>query len=158
MTEQIKFERYLNITIVFSVISSLSVIIPMFKFSDEKNSVINIVGPLVFWIGLALEQFCIWKANALRKQILIARTNRRNNYGIGLISFMKTELGFFCDLCLAISVIVYLILCIGKWGLNITQYIFLFLIVLSFRLHCIANGKNYRYKKFLAKRKVNYEA
>ena len=52
-------------------------------------------------------------------------------------------------------IVVFVILMATGVGEKAIQYIFIFLLVLSFRLHCILNGKNFRYKKFLAKRKVD---
>lgn len=149
------YSNSITCSIVFSVISSLSILSIVFLDKSESlDIVLRIVFPIVFWLGFVGEQFFIWKATFLRKSIEKSDDFRKNKAGIGLISFLRTEAGLIADVALALSSITLLILIIFSIGENVVQYVFIFLLVLSFRLHCILNGKNFRYKKYLAKRKV----
>lgn len=148
----------ITFSIVFSVLSSLSILSIIFlNKSEALDNVLRIVFPTVFWFGLAGEQFFIWRANSVRKSIEKSGKFRKPQSGIGIISFLRTEAGLIVDVVFALSFITLLILMIFSIGEKVVQYIFIFLLVLSFRLHCILNGKNFRYKKFLAKRKVDYD-
>ena len=75
----------------------------------------------------------------------------------GVISFLKTPFGFVTDVLLVGCTVAYTVLVIGGWGQGLAQYILLFLIVLTFRWHSIANGKNYRYKLLLKRRRKKNE-
>lgn len=152
------YSNSITCSIIFSVISSLSILSIVFlNKSESLDNVLRIVFPIVFWLGLVGEQFFIWRANSIRKSIEKSGKVRRIKSGIGIISFLRTEAGLIADVVLALSFITLLILIIFSIGENVVQYIFIFLLVLSFRLHCILNGKNFRYKKYLAKRKVDYD-
>ena len=150
-----RYKRYLLFSLVSSVISSLAVLLCIFELKGQADAILKILTAAIFWLGLIFEQLFIWLANALRRSL----QKQADAYTItglpGICSFLKTELGFFTDTALVISLIVYTVLSIGNWGINILQFIFLFLIVLSFRWHCIANGKNYRYKRYLVQRREN---
>lgn len=150
------FNLFVTLSIAFSVISSASIIACIFIGTDEvTNKVLKLVFPMVFWIGLVVEQFFIWKANSLRKQIEATVKKRRIRMNPGIVSILQTQAGAIIDIVFVISLVVFIILMVAGIGEKAIQYIFIFLLVLSFRLHCILNGKNFRYKKILAKRKVD---
>lgn len=150
------YSRSITFSIVLSVISSLSLLSILFLHKSELlDSILKVVFPIVFWLGLIGEQFFIWKSNSIRKMIENSEKFPKSRSGIGLISFFKSEAGLVADVALIISFITLLILMLLGIGESVVQYLFIFLLVLSFRLHCILNGKNFRYKKYLAKRKVD---
>ena len=152
------YSNSITFSIVFSFLSSLSILsIVFFYICEVLDNVLRIAFPIVFWLGLAGEQFFIWRANSIRKSIEKSGKFRKFKSGIGVISFLRTEAGLIADVVLALSLITLLILIGFGVGENVVQYIFIFLLVLSFRMHCILNGKNFRYKKYLAKRKVDYD-
>lgn len=151
-----KFSLFVNLSIIASIISSVSIMACAFLGkSDNIDQVIKIIFPLVFWIGLLIEQYFIWNANSFRKKLESEGKLRRIRGKPGAVSILQTEEGAIADLILVISLIVFVILLLFKIGKGFPQYLFIFFIVLSFRLHCIFNGKNFRYKKYLAKRKVD---
>lgn len=148
----LKFTRLINTAIVCSFISSFALLSCIFiGMNDISDKIIGIIFPIIFWLGLIAEQILIWKSNSIRKSIEKSSEFRKIKPGIGVISFARTEAGLIADVVLAISFIVLLILMIFSIGENVLQYIFIFLLVLSFRLHCIFNGQNFRYKKILEK-------
>lgn len=149
-----RYIQYLRVTIICSVISSSAILITMLEVDDSKELFVKTLAASLFWIGLIIEQILIWKTYKLRK-LFEKRQSRRLQGLPGICSFFKTEVGFITDVLFILSIIIYIVLVIGNWGTNVAQYIFIFLLVLSFRLHCILNGKNFRYKKILVKRKVD---
>lgn len=150
------FNLFVTLAITFSIISSTSILACIFIGTDDvTNRVLKLVFPIVFWVGFIAEQFFIWKANSFRKQIEATVKKRRISMNPGIISIFQTEAGAITDIVFAISLVVFIILMVTSIGEKAIQYIFIFLLVLSFRLHCILNGKNFKYKKFLAKRKVD---
>lgn len=151
-----KFSLFVNLSVIASIISSVSIMACAFLGkSDNIDQVIKIIFPLVFWIGLLIEQYFIWNANSFRKKLESEGKLRRIRGKPGAVSILQTEEGAIADLILVISLIVFVILLLFGIGKGFPQYLFIFFVVLSFRMHCILNGKNFRYKKYLAKRKVD---
>ena len=151
-----KCKQLLIFSIVCSFASSLSILSCIFiKRNDAASLVIKIVFPLMFWIALFCEQFLFWKSNSIRKEILKTENYRRLNSKIGLISIFQNYYGAAADIVFVISFVLVIIFLIFGTKKQAIQYILIFLLVLSFRLHCILNGKNFKYINYLIKRKVN---
>lgn len=155
MKTSLRYKVYLILSLIFSAISSSAILLCMLKVEESAEKSLMIIISTMFWLGLILEQVFIWLVNGLRKNMQ-SRAEKINISGYpGICSFFKSEFGFFTDVVLIISIIALIVLNIGKWELENLNFIFLFLLVLSFRLHCIANGKNYRYKRYLIQRREN---
>lgn len=149
------FLNKLILAIVASSVSSLSILVCIFIGENEVlNTVLKIVFPLIFWIGLILEQVFISQANKMRLELEKEDKRKQPRLKPGVISIFQTEEGAKADITFAVSFLILIILMIFDIGTNVLQYIFIFLSVLTFRMHCILNGKNFRYKKFFSKRKV----
>lgn len=153
MKQQIrKHSLFLDLSIIFSCVSSASLLLCIFAVRSDLQIYLFLI-PVIFWFGLIAEQVFFWKANSILKQIINTGQVRRLNTKLGIIAPLQTELGAMADLIFVVSLIVFVILLIGNWGNGLFEFIFLFLIVLSFRIHCIANGKNYWYKKYFSRRR-----
>ena len=148
MKEIIKsHDKCIYLSIVFSIVSSISLIAAAWVNSENINQTVLKVLGLVFWIGLALEQALFWKANKLRKDL--AKNDKGAPTGkIGLLSHGTTKSCFVADVVFAGSLILFVICMLFHFGEELLQYILISLLVLSFRMHCILNGINYRYKKY----------
>lgn len=140
-------------SVAFSVISSLSLMAAILVNSEGRNKEILIAFGLVFWIGLILEQVLFWRANRLMR-IAITKDRRRIRGKPGIISLSTYMEGLVVDAVFIISLIAFIICIAFGLGESLMQYIFICLMVLSFRLHCFLNGRNYIYKK-IKERKVD---
>jgi len=141
-------EQFLYSSLLCSLISSMAVLLCVPAEISKSEMYVNFI-PIVFWIGTILEQLFMWNANITYKRLVRIDDTPKDNDRIGIISIGKTRLGKIADLAFVISIIVFLILYIGRWGKENIQFILLFFIIFSFRVHCITNGKNYRYKENL---------
>ena len=149
------FSNKLILAIVASSVSSLSILTCIFIGENETlNTVLKMVFPLIFWIGLIFEQVLISQASKIRIELEKEEKRRQPRLKPGIISIFQTEEGTKADIAFAVSFFILIILMIFDIGTNVLQYIFIFLSVLTFRMHCILDGKNFRYKKFFSKRKV----
>ena len=137
-----RHSRLLRYSMVSSVISSSALLLCFWGIQREKE-IFAIIIPIVFWVGLILEQCFMWEANRIFNKFKKVRCLP------GIISICKTQLGFISEIVFLVTLIGFIVLFVGRWGEQFFQYILLFFIVLSFRIHCIANGKNYRYKNNL---------
>ena len=147
MSEIKKKHSLLFVTsVVYSAISSLSLLAAILVNSEGKNKEILIAFGLVFWIGLILEQILFWRANRLMR-IAITRDKRRIRGKPGIISLSTYMEGLVVDAVFIISLIAFMVCIAFGLGESLMQYIFICFMVLSFRLHCFLNGRNYKYKK-----------
>ena len=128
-------------SVAFSVISSLSLMAAILVNSEGRNKEILIAFGLVFWIGLILEQVLFWRANRLMR-IAITKDRRRIRGKPGIISLSTYMEGLVVDAVFIISLIAFIICIAFGLGESLMQYIFICLMVLSFRLHCFLNGRN----------------
>lgn len=148
-----KFSIYVILSMIFSLVSTVPILLCMIDVSDSSKQLFTVLLSLAFWCGLLAEQIFICLANKLRIKAFSNNVFGKTDVKAGLISFCKTKAGTVADAVFAVSFITFIVLFIGGWGISFAQYLFLFLIVLSFRVHCIANGKNYRYILYLQKRR-----
>lgn len=133
-------------SIVCSIISSLSLMAAMLVNSEGKNKEVLIAFGLLFWIGLIMEQILFWRANLLMR-IAITKDRRRIRGRPGIISLSTYIEGFVVDIVFVISLISLVVCMAFGLGETLMQYVFICLMVMSFRLHCFLNGRNYKYKK-----------
>lgn len=140
-------------SIICSVLSSLSLLAAILVNSEGKNKEILIAFGLIFWVGLILEQVLFWRANHIMR-IAITRDKRRIRGKPGIISLSTYMEGLVVDAVFIIALIAFIVCIAFGLGESLMQYIFICLMVLSFRLHCFLNGRNYKYKK-LKERKVD---
>lgn len=151
----LKFTHLINTAIVCSFVSSFALLSCIFiGMNDISDKIIGIIFPIIFWIGLIAEQVLIWKSNAVRKEIENIGKTRKFQGRPGIINIWKNRYGAIADIVCLVSLLLLALFMIIGIGEKTIQYILIFLLVLSFRLHCIFNGQNFRYKKFLEKRKV----
>lgn len=153
-----KLSRRLGAAFTFSALSSLAVLLAILsELESDYEYIAVIAASSVFWLFLILEQLYMWLANSARKKLERTESVRRLDGLFGAISFFKTPFGFVMDVLFIGCTVAFAVLAIGDWGRGIAQYVLLFLIVLTFRWHSIANGKNYRYKILLKRRRKKNE-
>lgn len=150
----LKFTHLIDTAIACSFVSSFALLSCIFiGMNDISDKIIGIVFPIIFWLGLIAEQILIWKSNAVRKEIENIGKTRKFRGGPGIINIWKNRYGAIADIVCLVSLLLLVLFLIIGIGEKTIQYILIFLLVLSFRLHCILNGQNFRYKKYLEKRK-----
>lgn len=153
-----KFSRKIKFSIAASIVSSISILGIAFigkELAFEK--LIQILFPIVFWLGTIIEQIMIWTANSIRTKLEAEGKLRRIRGRPGALSILQTDEGAITDIIMVLLIIVFMILLLFDFGKGLIQYLFISFLVLTFRLHCIFNGKNFRYQKYLAKRSRHYE-
>lgn len=160
MERKIKlFSLHLMLAIVFSAVSSLTLLFCIVVQNTENIGQWLVIGlAVLFWIGLVLEQLFLWRANSLRKKLESVGKSRKNR-GMadgrpGIISFFQNRPGMVSDVLLVLSVLCLIVFMALQIGEDVVQFILITIIVLTFRLHCILNGRNFQYKNNLEKRKV----
>jgi hypothetical protein len=101
----------------------------------------------LFWIGLVLELIMVRKCSCEREKLEQRESEDTIHSNIGIISFAKTQEGRTADIVLVLALIVNLFLRIIKRNTEWISISCISVLYLSFHLHCLLNGKNYRYIK-----------
>lgn len=138
------------IGIAFSIMSSMSLLTTIFIDKLRENSWITVVFGIMFWSCLVLEQIMFCQANKTMIALIKGRSRKFRGRN-GFCSIAATFEGLIADVILVISIIALFVCIMTNIGERLIQYILIFLVVLAFRMHCILNGKNYRYRKILKK-------
>ena len=142
-------------SLVFSVISSMTI---LFCIALQNDLIVNkcfiVVFPILFWLGLIFEQFFLWRANKIRKKIEGTGRYERALGRPGIVSFFQNRAGAVSDILLGFSFLCLVIFIALQKGENSMQVLLITVLVLTFRFHCILNGRNFKYKDYLEKRMV----
>ena len=135
MKQAIKsFNKLISLCLFFSAFSSFAILICVIAAdSQTADMIFKIIVPVIFWVGFAFEQFCIWKANSLRNQIEKRTKYLAASRRIGLLSFAKTTPGKISDIIFVVSLVVYIVCLVCKFGASTYQFVIIAIIVLSFR-------------------------
>lgn len=130
----------------FLAISAIGILlISLFK----AGSVGAYISAGVFWVGLFLQQVLFWRGNAGRKQLEKKEVLLRmaGKYDLGILVFGANQEGRLCDVVFLIALVAVILEAAFhvkyEWLITLT----LAIVFLSFQLHCILNGRNYRYMK-----------
>ncbi len=131
--------KYLLIEISMFLLSDIGLFLSQFviKSGGQTNRIIAIISGVLFWIGLIIAIVFGLLQNK-------TTTNKDINNKIGLISFFSNKPAFVFDVILIVSFIAFVICLIINRMSNIATIIFS-IFIFSFEMHCVFNGKNYKY-------------
>lgn len=157
---QKKINKYImtfRLALISTVLGSIPIaFIPLADFngSTVQKVIAYCIGEM-FWLftvaGYVL--FCI----SLKQKRDIAqniKTAKRNGRKIGLICFFSTPEGSLADGLLIVSAVMLVMNMIVFKNVSWYGMISVTLFMLSAQLHCILNGDNFKYKKYLQLRRV----
>lgn len=154
-----RFKSAFCLSVIAVCVSTIALL--LISFADMNGNifekVISYIAGLLFWSGLIMEQVFFYKANSLmkliEKRLLKNKMPAYKNAQIGIISFFENREAIIADITLLLSTIFLVILSICRikdsWLIPIGVAIMFF----SFNMHCLLNGKNYKY----IKKYINYK-
>lgn len=131
--------RYLLIEISLFLSSSIGLFLSQFiiKSGGQTNRLIAVISGTLFWIGLILAIIFSLFLNKIT-------INKNNDNNIALIKFFSNKPAIVFDILLIVSLIAFVICLIVNRMSNIATIIFS-IFIFSFEMHCIFNGKNYKF-------------
>lgn len=131
--------RYLLIEISLFLSSSIGLFLSQFiiKSSGQTNRLIAVISGTLFWIGLILAIIFSLYLNKIT-------INKNNDNKIALIKFFSNKPAIVFDVLLIVSFIAFVICMIVNRMSNIAITIFC-IFIFSLEMHCVFNGKNYKY-------------
>ena len=146
MTEK-KNQLYFLIAIIsFFVSSATALLLPfaLFEGAEQQRSIAYSLGA-VFWVGLIIGIFSMLLIDKNRKK-------KRQRNSLPFIRFFRNKEALVFDSMFIISIVGVVILLftrgVNQWLSSTIIFMFLF----SLEMHCIFNGENYQYIKFLNKK------
>ena len=157
-----KVKMYIIIAIALAVFETVILcLIPFFSRTSvpDKISTGAYILAALFWTSILAEMFFVISASKTRKRIKQQTHEKDADMHLlpGIISFFKNPEAIICDAVLFTSIIGVIIIV----ALNVkTRWIIMagiLTLLISFNLHCILNGKNYRYLKLSKNNKKENE-
>lgn len=155
-----KIVKKLSIFLITSVISYFIMSID-FLIMPIGNSVIdknmrwlNILTSVIFWTGLLCGTVLYVIFSKKCKKWYENNKGNKDIYKekrLGLISFFSNRLAIAADICLIISILLFVVLMIFTDRTSYFCYIAIMLLVFSFTMHCILNGKSFFVYEYLNK-------
>lgn len=152
---------YFLISILLAVIPAVLILcIPL--VSLEGTGALKIgayIMAAAFWLCVILElwmtRMCSSERRWLERRKVRSRSLAQANPGV--VSFLKTREGMIADIVMFASLIAVIVI---AWTQVKNQWLILgcvSVLYLSFNMHCLLNGKNYRYIKLLSNYKKEHE-
>lgn len=119
--------------------SASSIMIALFYFIDiQNNFFFKFLGyflPALFWVCIAC---------AVVFQILLRTKYKVSGKKFGLITFFKNKFAIIADIIMILSLIVTVIIVIMN-ATSFISFIVIAILLFSFEMHCILNGKYFNY-------------
>lgn len=131
--------KYLLTEISMFFLSDLGLFLSQFvvKSDGQTNRIIAVISGLLFWMGLIIAIVF----GLLQNKMI---TNKYKDNKIALIKFFSNKPAFVFDVLLVVSFVAFVICMIINRMSNIAT-IFFSVFIFSFEMHCVFNGKNYKY-------------
>ena len=115
--------------------------------NNLQEKVTAYVTAALFWVSIGVQIYVTIKASVYRKHLEEKKIERQIS-GIGAFCFFKNLEAIVEDILLFISAASIVIMVWLGYDQQWVVLLCISLCFLSFSLHCIYNGKNYRYKKY----------
>lgn len=156
-----KYVLLVRLSFVGSFLSSVSLF--LIPFADINGQGIQkafaYVAAAVFWSGFILEIIFVFASSCDRKKIEKKRVDAggepSKKTGVGAITFFSNRLAAAADSIFIVTAIAVAVLSVLKVKNNIIVMFVTAIMFFSLNMHCILNGRNYRYyanaRKFLKK-------
>lgn len=157
-----RFNLYLNLSFVFPCIGFLLFLcIPLV---DTAGSQVQKVGAYLlaasFWVCTVLEVFFTFRCK--RERLHLEKKHYRSRWMRymypGVISFFKNFEATVADIVLFVAAILTVIFIWIRLSSALISIGCMAILFLSFNMHCLLNGKNYRYKKAFYKHQKEHES
>lgn len=158
---KIQINKYFLISILLAVIPAVLILcIPSVSLEGTSAQKIGAyIMAAAFWLCILLElwmtRICSSKRRRLEQREVRSRLLAKSNPGV--ISFLKTREGMIADITMFASLIAVIVITRTQVKSQWLVLSCVSVLYLSFNMHCLLNGKNYRYIKLLSNYKKEHE-
>lgn len=141
-------KRFFLTSVVFLSVMSLSILFMPMAVNSMNNIWVVLVG-LTFYIGAIGGYVLIVIAGVLiKKHLSILKEKRKTNKDkLGLVSFFSNLPALIFDILMLISIIAFCVVCLLDYIDIHIPFIVLSIMVLSINMHCLFNGRIYKFIK-----------
>ena len=136
----------IRLFVIFLAVISVSIILMPFTV-DDNTFIRPCISGLLFWIGVVGVIVNSIVVSRDRKKDRSFRRQNTKQKQLGLIHFFQNKPAVVFDILMFISVAAFIILSI--YGYYYLQFICLSVFVFTFGMHCMLNGLNYIYLKYM---------
>lgn len=158
---KMQINKYFLISILLAVIPAVLILcIPSVSLEGTSAQKIGAyIMAAAFWLCILLElwmtRICSSKRRRLEQRAVRSRLLAKSNPGV--ISFLKTREGMIADITMFASLIAVIVITRTQVKSQWLVLSCVSVLYLSFNMHCLLNGKNYRYIKLLSNYKKEHE-
>lgn len=155
-----RFMAWLNTMFAMAGIGWLALLSISFLhlMAEPLKTYMSYIIACCFWGSLLVEVFATWQCARYRKQLRKSGRAEKNGWkDVGILSFGRNREGTIADLgivCASLMVAVLIVMKVNTVWLVIGSVLLWFLAI---QLHCLLNGKNYRYMKLLNNKREKKE-
>lgn len=146
---------YIRMTLVIMSIQFLMLfIIPVVNIHGTNfERIFAYIVATIFWSCMIIIIVLTFKTSGKRRVLEKNMEHKRlkRKYRTGVISFFKNQEAMIADLILFVSCVFSIGLIALEINIDWLVYIMISLFFFAFNLHCLLNGKNYRYLKLYKK-------
>lgn len=137
----------IGLFVLFMAIISVSILMMPFTVNDDALIPPWISG-LLFWVGLAGVAVSTIVISRDRKSSRAFRKQIKRQKQLGLTHFFQNKFALVFDIIMFISIVTFILLSIIGNSYYL-QFIFLSIFIFSFGMHCMLNGMNFIYIKYM---------
>lgn len=145
-TSKIMFGISLVFQFVFAATFLMMPSASSISLNEGRDTFLYFVGAL-FWISLLLSQVMMFCVTLKRKKYYKNKEKRIFSKLPSAFVFFSSKEAKIADILMILMIVAFVISVFATD--NYLIYVFLFLSVLMFEIHCVLNGKNYIYMKEL---------
>lgn len=143
-----KYKELFTFCFIAAAIGTFSLFAVFFSAgitSGEQRTMFNRVLGLIFWTSFISELILFYKVDVQRKVISVIEGYNIEHGKAGIFSFRKNKFGNIADAVMIVSVAVFILLILKNVHARSVIIICTGLLYLSAVMHCIFNGKNFRF-------------
>lgn len=154
-----RFIKTFRLSITFIAIGSLMIM--LIPFADFNENALKKI--LAYFIGIGFWGFTIYgyylllNAYKQKKKIEKDFPKRVKKQRLGIFNFFATKEGMLADIMCVISIVAFGIVTLFKIKIDLFTMVVISLLIFSFQMHCILNGENFLYMKFIISRREKNE-
>lgn len=125
------------------IMSATLLFMPLSVENGQQKPILVVAVGITFWISALIGYAFVIAANSVRKQItrLLSGSHAFLNGKIGVIMFFSNAYATIADVILIISFVTFVLINFSELNTSYLAYVFLFLLIFSFNMHCLFNGK-----------------
>ncbi len=133
---------------ILTVMSATILVMPFSANINDRRAVVAV--GLTFWVSAIVGYTLLIFANRERKKFIFNKLDRdfSMNFKIGILSFFSNIPASVADAMLIGSSFAFIVIRFTNWQSEYISYVLLFILFLSFNMHCIFNGRIYKIIKY----------